>query len=264
MKISVLCNDTALKGFEVEHGLSLLIEANEHSILFDTGSTDVAVKNAAKLGLNLSNIDFIVVSHGHYDHIGGLKEVLKITRKKKVYTGPGCLFPRYSGPKFAGSPESEAHYGKLGADFEVVDQTTTLENDIFLLPAVPFRTAERPSRKFKRMGGEERFQDLFEDELSLIVIENGRATLFTGCSHRGIGNILLETNRHWNIKTVVGGLHLSDKTRPEIEEVCRLIKEMNIESFYIGHCTGNTAIEIFKEKLPATVKELKAGQIITI
>jgi len=264
MKITVLCNDKALEGFEAEHGLSLYIETDRHHILFDTGSTDVALKNAKKLGLDLRQIDFVVISHGHYDHIGGLERVLKITGKTKVFTGPGCLLPRYSGPRRAGPPEAKKHYESLGANFEEISQFSSPEENIFFLPAVPFRTSERPPVKFKRMGGEERIRDLFEDELGLIVVEKGEATLFTGCSHRGIGNILLEAVGHKKIKTVVGGLHLLYKSRSEIEEVCQLIKELYVENFYIGHCTGDLAIKTFTEKLPVIVEELKAGKTIKL
>jgi len=71
MKITVLCNDKAVEGFESEHGVSFFVELNGKNYLFDTGSTDVAVKNAAKLEINLSRIELIVISHGHYDHLGG-------------------------------------------------------------------------------------------------------------------------------------------------------------------------------------------------
>ncbi|OAA32519.1 hypothetical protein AT15_00125 [Kosmotoga arenicorallina S304] len=264
MRIQVLCNDKALKGFESEHGLSLYIESYNHHILFDTGSSDVAVKNSEKLRLSLKEIDFVVISHGHYDHIGGLDSILKATGKTRVYAGKGCLLPRYSGPRRAGAPESKMQYQKLGARFEEIDQISAPAKNSFLLPAVPFRTSEMPSARFKRLGIEERVRDFFEDELGLIVIENQNAVLFTGCSHRGIGNIILEATKHWKIKTVVGGLHLLHKSPGEIEEICRLIKPFNIEKFYIGHCTGDQAIETFSKKLQAVVKELKAGQIIEI
>lgn len=260
MKVTVLCNDKALDGYESEHGLSLLIEFKDETYLFDTGTSDVAVKNAEKLGLDLSKIDSIFISHGHYDHLGGLEHVLKLTGGKKVFVGEGALRKKFYGSKLASAERSVEFYEDLGATFQIVAEKKEVSEGISLLPAAPFLTAERPQEKFNVSLEGQKYRDLFEDELTLLAVQNGRGSVITGCSHRGIGNILLQAGKLCEIKHAIGGLHLLHKNREELVKICDELLRLRLESYHIGHCTGELAIEIMMSELPATVEELLAGQ----
>ena len=144
MRITVLCNDKALEGFRSEHGISLLVEDRDKIYLFDTGSTDVAVYNAIKMGIDLSKIDAIIISHGHDDHLGGLANLLRLTGGKPVYAGNGAYIHKYSDSTFGSPVYGREFCESLGASFKFVTEDLELYDGVFLLTAVPFETGERP------------------------------------------------------------------------------------------------------------------------
>lgn len=265
MKITILCNDKALPGFESEHGLSVLIEVDDKYYLFDTGSTDVAVKNARKLNIDFSKIETIIISHGHYDHIGGLKEFLMVLKKKiKVYVGQGIFLPKFNEDKYIGAQDSKTEYEDLGAEFHEIREINRLSRNIYILPKVPFNTWERPPEKFNIFEKGQRKRDFFDEELTIIVIKDNTSTVVTGCSHRGIGNIILEASKHWKIENLVGGLHLLDKEKAEIEKIRSMLENLGIKRAFIGHCTGDNAIEIFKQSPKIQAEEIFTGRIFEL
>ena len=264
MTITVLCNDKALEGFRKEHGISFLIETGNRNYLFDTGTTDVATENARKLGKDLEVINSIIISHGHYDHLGGLANFLKLTGKRRVYIGTGALNRKLSGERNASPNETEKEYIALGAEFVTVEKYTKIDDGIFIISAVPFVTDERPQKKYKHIINNRVETDEFKDELTLLIIREGKGTVITGCSHRGIVNILFEASRHCEIENVLGGLHLLHKTERELNVICDKLEEFNVANYFIGHCTGDEAIEIMQQRLSANVKEIRAGEIIKL
>ncbi|MFO7881950.1 MAG: MBL fold metallo-hydrolase [Kosmotogaceae bacterium] len=264
MRITVLCNDKALKGFHREHGISFLIDTENKTYLFDTGTTDVAVRNAKKFAIDLNAIDSIIISHGHYDHLGGLAEFLKLIGTRKVYIGNGALNSKFSGEKTASPDESEEQYIALGAEFETVEENKKTGDGIFIFSAVPFVTEERPQKKYKHIIDGHMEIDEFNDELTLLIIKDGKGTVITGCSHRGIANILIEVSHYCDIENVLGGLHLLSKDLHELNAICDKLEEFGVSNYFVGHCTGDEAIEIMKKRLSANVKEIKAGNIINL
>ncbi|MEA2066967.1 MAG: MBL fold metallo-hydrolase [Thermotogota bacterium] len=264
MTITVLCNDKSLEGFREEHGISFLIDTGNRNYLFDTGTTDVAIENARKLGNNLKIIDSIIISHGHYDHLGGLANFLKLTGKRRVYIGTGALNKKLSGERSVSPNETEKEYIALGAEFVTVEKNTKIDDGIFVISAAPFVTDERPQKKYKHIINNRRETDEFKDELTLLIIKGGKGTVITGCSHRGIVNILFEASRHCEIENVLGGLHLLHKTKRELKVICDKLEEFNVANYFIGHCTGDEAIENMQQRLSANVKEIRAGEIIRL
>ncbi len=264
MRITVLCNDKALKGFHKEHGLSLFIDMEDKSYLFDTGASDVAVKNAKKLGMDLETVASIIISHGHYDHLGGLSEFLKVIGKRTVFIGNGTLNRKLSGEKNASPDELNKLYINLSSVFETIEEAREINDGIFVIPAVSYVTDERPQKKYKHIVNGEKEEDEFRDELTLLLVKDGKGTVITGCSHRGIINILTETSRYSHIENVIGGLHLLHKEEQELNTICSKLEKLEVSNYFVGHCTGDKAIEIMKENLSANVKEIKAGNIINL
>ncbi|MBN2253997.1 MAG: MBL fold metallo-hydrolase, partial [Kosmotogaceae bacterium] len=219
-------------------------------------------KNADKLGINLSEAESIIISHGHYDHLGGLGSVLKRTGAKKVLVGEGSLEKKFSGSTESGPEGSRSEYEQLGASIETVHTSEEILDGLHVLTAAPFVTEERPGDKHNRIKEGRRIRDFFEDELSLAVVENGIVTVITGCSHRGIGNIVKQASGFGKVKNVVGGLHLLHKTEEELEEIFEYLLGFNIDKFHIGHCTGDNVVKKIAERFPAEVVELMAGDSI--
>ncbi|MGB9613935.1 MAG: MBL fold metallo-hydrolase [Fervidobacterium sp.] len=231
MKLTILCNDKAREPFKAEHGLSILID---RQIIFDTGMSSVAVENAQKLDIDLSNVKKIFISHGHYDHIGGLPYILEKTKRVDVYVHKKALLPKYSGSRFTGIPydwedvQSKSNVQLLEGDVEidgvkVLNNVLTYENII--------------DGKFTVDG----HRDLFEDEIN--IIKDG--VLLTGCAHRGIENIFSASQ---SIRAIVGGFHLLNASIDRINKIAQLFKNADVTVVPL-HCTGDVATEILKMTL---------------
>jgi 7,8-dihydropterin-6-yl-methyl-4-(beta-D-ribofuranosyl)aminobenzene 5'-phosphate synthase len=234
MKITILCNDIAKSGFASEHGLSLLID---EETIFDTGMTDVAVKNADKLGLSLAGVKRIFISHGHYDHIGGLPYILDKTGRVDLYLQRKALIPKYSGDRFTGFSynwdeiEKKVNVHLLDGDanvdgFSIINDVPTVEENI--------------DANFKANG----VHDLFEDEMNLF--KDG--ILITGCAHRGIENIFQKALEKYRVNTIIGGFHLINVDIRRIKSISKLFEDHNVNVVPL-HCTGETATKVFKDSL---------------
>ncbi len=249
MKITVLCNDVAREGFFFEHGLSLLINDDT---LFDTGTSDVALKNAHKLGVDLSKVKRIFISHGHYDHIGGLVYLLKEMSNVDLYVHEKALIPKYSGKRFAGVPYDWKEVERK-ARVHLVEGDTEIDN-FNIINNVP--TVEKNIDPNFLVEGR---HDLFEDEINLY--KDG--ILITGCAHRGVDNILEKASEIFDVRVVMGGFHLKDSSMERIEEVLKVFKQHDVKVIPM-HCTGEKAIKFFKENLGDRCIIARAGDTIEI
>lgn len=243
MEIKILCNNTSDGSFYSEHGLSILIN---DEILFDTGQTDVYIKNARRLNIDLKRIKKVFISHGHYDHIGGLI-FLQNFAQPEVYLHKKALVPKYSGERFAGIPYD---WNNLKLKVNYLDKDISVDN-IHLITNVPFNK-EIIDKKFRLENG----RDFFEDEINL-VIDN---FLFTGCAHRGIENIVEYTIRRYKIKYVIGGFHLKNVSEERINKVIGVFKKYNLTVFPL-HCTGEVATQMIKKELKENCIILNAGDV---
>ncbi len=202
MKIWTLIENTACRDdFQAEHGLSLYLEMAHHRILFDAGQTDAFAENAKKLGIDLSRVDLAVLSHGHYDHSGGLMRFLQDNNEAKLYLNSHAFEPHYNA---AGA------YIGIDEGLRSNDRLVAVEDDLQLGEGISLHTCRKEKRShpidsFGLTVLEEgtRKPDDFRHEQYLLVEEAGKRILISGCSHKGIREIV----RWFRPDVLIGGFH---------------------------------------------------------
>ena len=262
MKITSLLENTSLNdSFKTEHGLSLYIETENHKILFDMGQTDLFSQNAETLGVDLKEVDIAILSHGHYDHGGGLATFLSLNDKAPVYIN-----------RFAFEPHFNALDKYIGLDMNL--QTTLVEQDRLrfteetcaLAPGLTLfscnertRSCDLGSFGLTVLDGNNHVPDDFRHEQYLLIEENGKKVLISGCSHKGIQNIM-----EWFAPDIlVGGFHFM-KTEPG-ETLSRAAEKLNQYStrYFTGHCTGELQYAYLKQKMTG-LEYLSCGKTVVI
>lgn len=263
MRITTLVeNEVDKSNLLAEHGLSLLIETENDKILFDTGQKGhTIIHNADTLGVDLSDIDKIVLSHGHSDHTGGLDGVLTASKHAEIYGHPDVFAEKYSKAqceqRLIGIPYTkeslELRGAKLNLNRGVMQITDTIQTTGEIKRQTSFEMI--PDRLCAMRDGKIA-KDPLLDDLSLIATgKNGLAVIF-GCCHSGIINTLLQVREMKDnapINMLVGGIHLIDATDERIKKTIKYLKELDIEKMAFNHCTGRLALirlyEAFGEKL---------------
>lgn len=248
--------------YQAEHGLSLYLEANNHRILFDMGQTDSFFKNAEKMGIDLSLVDIAVLSHGHYDHGGGLEKFLKQNQKAQVYISALAFGDYYHGEdKYIGlNPDLKDH-----PRLTFVSQSMKLDEGIKLY-AGQEGPLKYPINSFGLSVKKEGVHvwDDFSHEQYLEIEENGKRIVISGCSHRGILNIM-----DWlKPDVLIGGFHFA-KLDPHGEGRESLIFAADELSrydtiYYTGHCTGEAQFAFLKERMKDQLNSIHTGCCIEI
>lgn len=233
MRITALLeNTTKCKDLSVEHGLSLYIETADHKILFDMGQTDLFAENAATLGIDLSVVDLAVLSHGHYDHGGGLAKFLDINRTAPVYLSRYAFEPHYHGTeKYIGLDTTLSGNGRL----VFTDGTIVLDDGVTLCSCAQEEQRHNPgSSGLTRLENGAFLPEDFRHEQYLLLEENDKKILFSGCSHRGIMNI---ADWFWP-DVLIGGFHFSKLPLDDtLKKYAEYLDGFPTE-YYTCHCTG--------------------------
>lgn len=254
IRITILCEN--LVGRLVgsgEHGFSAFIETDKGNYLFDTGSGRSIVPNSLTLSKDLKSIKKIFLSHGHYDHTGGLPEVLKMSGNVDVHAHPHVFLDRITVLKeedreikrFIGIRYKKRYLESLGAHFVFNTDFVEVEKGFFLTGEVPRQTTfEKPDpRLFSETDGKTT-HDLFLDDQSLILDTDKGMVLILGCAHSGMINIIhhvINKMGKWKFHAILGGTHLDFLTPEQLEESIRSLKKMEIEKIGVSHCTGMRA-----------------------
>jgi len=248
MEFTTLCENTAAKpGFLAEWGWSILVQVNDETILFDTGASSIAVRNADKLGVDLHSIDTIVLSHAHRDHTGGLCEVLRRTGEVDVIAHPGIWDLKYKRRsaeekvEYNGIPFAREELEKF-ASFNLTKEPVYISENILTTGEIPittdFETIE-PHFYLKQMST---FQhDSFADDLALIVKTAKGLVVILGCAHRGMINTLRHAQNltgEERVYAVIGGTHLYPKNDNQIGKTIESLKEIDVQKIGVSHCTG--------------------------
>ncbi len=258
MKVIVLTeNTTSNQNLLCEHGLSLYIETEKYKILFDMGQTDLFAENAKKLGVDLTAVDLAILSHGHYDHGGGLRKFLEINKTAPVYISKYAFEPYYNGTeKYIGLDVSLAESDRLvyAKDGEEIAEGLTLYhcND------------KKRSYNLGSFGLNKKTGDLFEPddflhEQYLCIEEDGKRTLVSGCSHKGILNIV-----EWFMPDVlIGGFHFSTLALDaRLEEYAKVLESFETQ-YYTCHCTGEAQYEFMKKTIQK-LSYISVGDVVQI
>ena len=239
MKITVLTENTTRKNLPVEHGLSLYIETNGHTVLFDTGQTPLFAENAKTLGVDLSRVDIAVLSHGHYDHGGGLAAFLDINRKAPVYLDRHAFEEHYNGERYIGLDKA-----LIGSPrFVFTSGITKIADGLTLYDcAEREKLVDLGSFGLNMKQDGRLVPDDFRHEHYLLVEENGKRILISGCSHRGIINIA----EWFKPDVLVGGFHFNKLPLDKTLRGCAERLDALGTVYYTCHCTGTAQYEYMK------------------
>ncbi len=240
MRIITLIENVVNSGrLTAEHGLSLYIETSDQKILFDTGQTGAFIENAKIIGIDISEIDCLVLSHGHYDHTGGLYPFLKKNSKAKVCAKPSIFIPKYSGKtRFIGTLYDEK---LLKNRMIYIVSVTEIADNIFIMPEIKiYNPIDTNFTGLNRKADNLLITDQFEDELFLVIKQPQQINIITACSHRGITNICQTATDYFNLPVglILGGFHMKNCSVEQYIQIKDYLRTLQPESIGACHCTG--------------------------
>ena len=258
MKITSLIENTSSReDISAEHGLSLFVETKNHKLLFDMGQTDLFAANAEKLGIDLTEADAAVLSHGHYDHGGGLAHFLEINRTAPVYLSPYAFEPHYNG---------QDKYIGLDTGLQENSRLITVPDVFSICDGMTLYSCNGDERKHDLgsagltvMEEGQLVPDDFRHEQYLLIEEDGKKILISGCSHKGILNIA----DLFSPDILIGGFHFSkfpcDDTLASYAKYLDSFDTL----YYTCHCTGTEQYEFMKKHMK-NLRYLASGDILEI
>ena len=261
-------NTTHSDNIGSEHGLSLYIETKAHKILFDTGASSLFAENAIKMGVDLTKVDLVVISHGHYDHGGGLKTFLEINSQAKIYLHQNAFnlyyAERLDGTKvYIGLDQALLPNDRFifCGDHHRIDETLELFSGVPARRLVPSCNGD-----LRIKAGDAYVQDDLSHEQNLVLSENGKTVLIAGCAHNGIINIVdrFIEEKGFPPDSVIGGFHLySNGTQQNeapgiVDEIGQILLETGAQ-YYTGHCTGSVSYKRLKAAMGERIEYLSAG-----
>jgi len=279
MKITVLAENSVCKSdllnLKAEHGLSLFIEFDKRKILFNTGQSDIFIHNARELGIDLSQADYLVISHGHFDHGGGLKHFRKINKKARVFMHINTAKKYHANflapiPYYVGfDQKSIAQNSRI----YFINQDTQIEDNIILVEGFTeaFPRSESNKELFEKT--ENRYiTDKFNHELAMLLIENEDIVLFSGCSHSGIVNSLDEVklySKYMRIKATFCGSQIHNpisKKSESPEYIGEMRKDLGEEGseFYTGHYSEECNFIFNKGWVCRKIQTMNTGDVIEV
>ena len=275
MKVVTLIENAAedTQRLIAERGLSIYIEKENTKIIFDTGRTGAFIQNAKYLGIDINAIDFVVLSHWHADHAGGLLLFLQKNSRAIVYMKNSTVSEFYFKYGFVKKKIglNKEIFEKYSDRVKFVNILTEVAQGVFIIPEIIHSYDILGANKllFAEKNGV-LVSDDFEHEMFMVIKDGQFINIFTGCSHNGINNIIKTTKKYFcnfPIKTVTGGLHLVKtsvlqfikSSNTHLYELVDIFCKENIEKLYLGHCTGYAAFKKLKRLMGDRVVRIKSG-----
>jgi 7,8-dihydropterin-6-yl-methyl-4-(beta-D-ribofuranosyl)aminobenzene 5'-phosphate synthase len=274
ISITIMVDNLSDSGLGTEHGLALLIQANGHLIIFDTGQGTTLMANADAMQINLMRSDFLVLSHGHYDHTGGIPDLLRVNTAIKIFHHPAATVKRYS-----------RHPDKPVKDISMPDTSVAaLDNhprnllQRVVAPVEIFSgvwvTGEIPRiTKFEDVGGpffldkEGLFHDSIIDDMALWIETPAGLVIVLGCCHSGLVNTveyIRKLSGESRVRGIIGGMHLLHASSERLEQTCKKLQEWSPDFVIPCHCTGEAATAFMISRLGERVKTGCAGMTLTL
>jgi len=247
-----------------EHGNSFLIEADGYYLLFDTGQGLTIRHNIEQLAVPVKSIESIVLSHGHYDHMGGLEEALDMTGPVDIYLHPEALGSKFNrnGRNIGVPLVDESKIRSLSKDIIFTRKPTKIIDGVYITGEIPRKyKIEDTGGPFYTDRKLNQCDPLVDDQALYIETEQGLVVLL-GCGHSGVINTLeyiktLSNNKP--VRAVIGGMHLLHAEAERLSFTCEALKQLSIPYIAANHCTGINAICDFKNHLPECVQVSNVG-----
>ena len=279
--VNLIENTEGVPCCKAAHGLSFYIETASHKLLMDLGPSEDTIWNAEAMGIDLKKVDTVVLSHGHYDHSGGILPFARQISSKANEEAAIYMQASATGAYYADEgPHAEVRYRYIGIDPQIADlpQVKLIRGNLKIdeeLSLFTLKDRSHPlpftNRSILVKKGETYEQDSFEHEQYLVISEGGKNVLISGCAHNGILSILDEYRRLFDgdPDIAISGFHLMKNTpykETQIEEIRKIAEELKTykTKFYTGHCTGLPAYELMKEILGEQLEYVHTGEEVPI
>jgi 7,8-dihydropterin-6-yl-methyl-4-(beta-D-ribofuranosyl)aminobenzene 5'-phosphate synthase len=270
VRITTLSDNTAGRGdFLAEWGLSILVETEDINVLLDTGMRICSSYNADVLGIDLRKVDRIVLSHGHVDHTGGLRNILRRMRKEiEIIAHPDIWAAKYGRrqgypEQYIGVPYQRCELESLGAIFNLTTEPVRITDTVMTTGEIPMVTdfEEIDAGLFVREDAGWRPDKILDDQALIINSERGLVVVL-GCAHRGIINTLYHARQLTGtekIYLVLGGAHLMNASEDQLRQTIAALRELNIERLGLCHCTDLPATSVIAYEFGESFFFNKAG-----
>lgn len=275
LRITALSENTAKMGdYLAEWGLSILIETDSDKILLDTGTSISAIHNAETLGINFKEIDKIVLSHGHYDHTGGLREILHRMKKEvEIIAHPDVWQAKYHRRKddterYIGIPFQREELESLGARFHLTKQPIEIADNILTTGEVPMITEYEtidPGLYIKQ--NSEFIPDPVMDDQAIVIKTEQGLVIVLGCAHRGMINTIYHAREITGVKeiqAVIGGSHLVGTSEERLWQSIAALREMGVQKLGLCHCTDIPVISILAQEFGEGFLFIKSGTQLSL
>ena len=274
IRILTLTENTAgMPGVLAEWGLSILVETKDIKILVDTGASSTVPHNVRPLGVDMSSIQKVVLSHGHFDHTGGLKGVLlQAGRKIEVIAHPDVFGNKHTRvgqtERYIGIPYKRKELEDAGAAFTLSKEPVWLTKDIVTTGEIPMATEyEKIEPNFVIKDGAKFVPDTFSDDRALIIKTESGLVVILGCAHRGMINTLRHAQQLTGVETihtVIGGTHLLHSSDERVYLTAAALQEMGVQHVGASHCTGMKQAALLAQQLGDAFFFNNTGSSVTI